>query len=124
MEMQHFLTLSPAEMIEALPRALKEVIRSGGRQGRKLLKRLDQLVQHTTLLKDLEEAGKESFSGLEALRIPTLLVTGKNSRCKDGVLELGSRIKGSQISMIAGGHYLPSENTTGLMTTIGAFLDG
>ena len=123
-EMQHFLALSPEEMIQALPSVLKDAIQSGGRQGRKLLKRLNQLVQHTTLLQDLEEAGKESFSELEDLRMPTLLVTGKDSTCKDGVLELGGRIKGSQISIIEGGHYLPSENAADLMNTIGAFLDG
>ena len=123
-EMQQFLTLSPGAMIEALPPALKDAIQSGGRQGRKLLKRLEQLVGHSTLLTDLEDAGKEHFSGLEELSIPTLLVTGEESSCKDGVLDLGTRIKGSQISIIEGGHYLPSENTTGLMTAIGDFLDG
>jgi len=111
-------------MIEALPAALKGAIQSGGRQGRKLLKRLDQLVHHTTLLQDLEEAGLDSFLGLENLDIPTLLVTGKDSSCKEGVLALGSRIKGSHISVIEGGHYLPSDNTAGLMAAIGDFLDG
>ena len=123
-EMQAFLSLSPEEMIQALPEELQESVRTAGRQGKKLVKRLHRLVNNTSLLQDLERGGDESFSGVQELECPTLLVFGEQSSCRTGGQRLADRIGGSQTITIEGGHYLPSENPAALMAAIGEFLDG
>ena len=123
-EMQSFLSLTPDEMIQALPKELQDSVRTAGRQGKKLLRRLHRLVHETSLLQDLERGGAESFTGISDLRLPTLLVFGKASSCRVGGMRLANLIHDSRTVTIDGGHYLPSENPGALMSAIGEFLDG
>lgn len=104
-----FARRSPAEMIEALPAALRQAVTRGGRQARRLLDSLRFLVGETTLLADLRAEPDLSDDELARLACPLLCVYGEASGCRPVGDRLARAVVGARLEILPGGHYLPLE---------------
>lgn len=121
LEMDEFRDADPETMLAALPVELQKSLGTGSRQGRKLLARLNFLLNETNLLAELRREKGPVSTGVGAYRNPALLVYGTQSRLRDVPQKLQSLLPQAQLSWLPGGHYLPSEMPQELGRTIGEF---
>lgn len=121
LEMDEFRDADPETMLAALPIELQKSLGSGSRQGRKLMARLNFLLNETNLLAQLRRESNPAPLRAGAYRNPALLIYGKQSKLVDVPQKLQGLLPQAQLSWLSGGHYLPSEMPQELGRTIGEF---
>ena len=121
MQMEEFVALSGDDMMSALPIQLQELLYKPGRQGKKLLERLQFLAGDTDLLDRLKIERDFENHELQSLSMPVQLIYGARSQLVDVARRLHENIPGAELHWIDGGHYLPAEKPLELTQTIGGF---
>lgn len=121
LEMDEFREADPETMLAALPVELQKSLGTGSRQGRKLLARLNFLLNETNLLAQLRREPNPAPLRAGAYRNPALLIYGTQSKLVDVPQKLQGLLPQAQLSWLPGGHYLPSEMPQELGRTIGEF---
>ncbi len=121
LEMDEFRDSDPETMLAALPIELRESLGSGSRQGRKLMARLNFLLNETNLLAQLRREPNPAVTRAGAYRNPALLIYGTQSKLVDVPQKMQTLLPQAQLSWLPGGHYLPSEMPQELGRTIGEF---
>ncbi|WP_141733413.1 alpha/beta fold hydrolase [Oligoflexus tunisiensis] len=121
LEMDEFRNADPETMLAALPVELQKSLGTGSRQGRRLIARLNFLLNETNLLAQLRNEREPALAGAGRYQKPALLVYGTQSKLVDVPRKLQGLLPQAQISWLPGGHYLPSEMPQELGRTIGEF---
>ncbi len=121
LEMDEFRDSDPETMLAALPIELQKSLGSGSRQGRKLMARLNFLLNETNLLAQLRREPNPAVTRAGAYRNPALLIYGTQSKLVDVPQKMQTLLPQAQLSWLPGGHYLPSEMPQELGRTIGEF---
>jgi pimeloyl-ACP methyl ester carboxylesterase len=121
LEMDEFQNRDPEAMLAALPVELQKSLGSGSRQGRRLLARLNFLLNETNLLAQLRNEREPALAGAGRYQKPALLIYGTHSKLVDVPRKLKGLLPQAQVSWLPGGHYLPSELPQELGRTIGEF---
>jgi pimeloyl-ACP methyl ester carboxylesterase len=121
LEMDEFRNADPETMLAALPIELQKSLGSGSRQGRKLMARLNFLLNETNLLAQLRREPNPTPSRVGRYQNPALLIYGTQSKLVDVPRKLQSLLPQARLSWLPGGHYLPSEMPQELGHTIGDF---
>lgn len=121
LEMDEFLGADPETMVAALPVELQKSLGSGSRQGRKLMTRLNFLLNETNLLAQLRREPDPTLGQASRFKNPTLLIYGRQSKLVDVPRQLQATLPQAEISWLPGGHYLPTEMPRELGRTIGEF---
>lgn len=121
LEMDEFRRADPETMLSALPIELQKSLGTGSRQGRKLLARLNFLLNETNLLDQLRREPNPAPSRSGSYQNPALLIYGTRSKLADVPQKLQRLLPQARLSWLPGGHYLPSELPQELGRTIGEF---
>jgi pimeloyl-ACP methyl ester carboxylesterase len=98
-------TLTPEQLVEALPESLRAAVASGRRQAKRLADNVIHLVRDTSLVADVRAEPDPSDAELAGLRIPTLALYGDRSACRPAGDRL-ARVAKVRLVELAGGHYL------------------
>lgn len=96
----------PQRLLDALPAQLREAVASGRRQAERLMKSLEYLLLHTTLLADVRAEPDVRDDELARIRCPTLCIYGDRSSCAPAGDRLARTIPGARLAVLPGGHYL------------------
>jgi pimeloyl-ACP methyl ester carboxylesterase len=126
-EMAAFLSADgdlPARLLDALPVQLREAVAGGRRQAQRLLRSLEHLLLHTTLVADLRAEPDVSDPELARLRCPCLVVYGDRSSCAPAGERLARVLPDVTHLVLPGGHYLHLEARAALTSALEAHLDG
>jgi len=121
LELDEFRKADPETMLSALPMDLQKSLGTGSRQGRKLIARLNFLLNETNLLAQLRTERDPAQARPGAYKNPALLIYGTQSKLVDVPRKLQDFLPQAQLSWLPGGHYLPSEMPQELGRTIGEF---
>lgn len=121
LEMDEFRNADPETMLAALPVELQKSLGTASRQGRKLMARLNFLLNETNLLAQLRSERDPAAALPGRYQNPALLIYGTQSKLVDVPRKLQSILPQAQLSWLPGGHYLPSELPQELGRTIGEF---
>ncbi|HYX38569.1 MAG: alpha/beta hydrolase [Pseudobdellovibrionaceae bacterium] len=121
LEMDEFRDADPESMLAALPVDLQKSLGTGSRQGRKLLTRLNFLLNETNLLAQLRGERQPILGQPGRYHNPALLIYGTQSKLVDVPRQMQSLLPQARLSWLPGGHYLPSEMPQELGRTIGEF---
>ena len=109
-QMDNFSGKSPDEMLRSLPELDQQILHQGGRRAKKWLQNIDFLANKSTLMQDLKNVPSFDNSLLNKIKIPTILIYGKDSSSFFHFGEkLHKEIIGSTLIKLPGGHYLPIE---------------
>ena len=122
-EMQSFMSLSPKEMMEKLPKTSARNLISGGRQALRLLSSLVRLVRKTSCVADFKNARDIPDALLACLGRPVLTLYGNRSPCRAVGDRLARVLPQCQLRELAGGHNLHMEATQALIDEITEFFD-
>jgi pimeloyl-ACP methyl ester carboxylesterase len=123
-ELDAFIARPLHEMSEALPSALSDAAARGGRRGARLIEAMRFLTMESSLLSDLRRATNIPDEALASLRVPTLCAYGTRSSCLPVGERLARVIPGARLSLLEGGHFLPTEAPRALSDAIVEFVDG
>jgi pimeloyl-ACP methyl ester carboxylesterase len=121
LEMDEFRNADPETMLSALPIELQKSLGTGSRQGRKLMARLNFLLNETNLLAQLRREPSPTPMPSVSYQNPALLIYGTRSKLVDVPQKLQRLLPQARLSWLEGGHYLPSEMPRELGRTIGEF---
>jgi pimeloyl-ACP methyl ester carboxylesterase len=127
LEMASFLAPDdklPARILDALPAPLREAAANGRRQAERLLKSVERLVLHSSLLADVRAERDLDDAELARIRVPTLLAYGDQSACAPGGKRLARAIAGARHVVLPGGHYLHLDAREPLTRALAEHLDG
>ncbi|MBX2800016.1 MAG: alpha/beta hydrolase [Myxococcales bacterium] len=110
-------------LLAMLPEGVREQVLSGGRRSRKLLARLAQLAQRTTLLDDV--AAERDLQDAQLAQLPhrTLCLVGEESACRSAMARLQRVIPEARLEVVPGGHFVPVEAPDALIAHVQGFLD-
>jgi pimeloyl-ACP methyl ester carboxylesterase len=123
LEMASFLSSSdPQRLLDALPVQLREAVASGRRQAERLMKSLEYLLLHTTLLADVRAEPDLDDAELAGVRCPTLCIYGDRSSCAPAGDRLARVIPGARLLVLPGGHYLHLDARAPLTSALERFL--
>jgi len=120
-EMSGFLQSGPEEWLEAIPSSLREDVLLNSRQGRRFLSNLEFLVQQSSLLTDLSHHTEFDRTRLSTLSVPTRCIYGRDSSCRPAGEQLNQLLPTSELRMVSGGHFLPTESPEALTQAIVEF---
>jgi pimeloyl-ACP methyl ester carboxylesterase len=123
-ELAAFVRLPPAQMAEALPEPLRSALERGGRAATSLARQLVGLAAETTALKDLAAEADIPDDALARLAAPTLLVYGDRSSCRPTGDRLVRVLPHARLSILKGGHFLPTDAGPALTSALVEELDG
>jgi pimeloyl-ACP methyl ester carboxylesterase len=122
-EFEAFMSRDPEQMLEALPRPVRDYVAAGGRRARRMLEKLRFLAFESSLF---DELARQSFDDSELGRItcPVLCVYGDRSACRPAGDRLAAAIPGARLEVLAGGHYLHLEAPQELTSLLLEFVRG
>jgi len=118
-----FLRGSSDDMLEALPGALRDAVRSGSRQGARVAEGIRFLARESSLLRDLTSAEDVPDEALAALGCPLLAVYGTYSSCRPVGARLARVVPGALLVELGGGHFLPLDAPRALTDVMTRFID-
>ena len=95
---------------------------TGARKIKKLIARTDNLVNHTTLLRDVGASDEFDAEMLSTITVPTQLIYGRWSPCRDAANKIIESLPQAQLGEIDCGHYIPSEAPQMLADAVDEFL--
>lgn len=93
-----------------------------GRRKERLQRRLSALFFESTLMKDVLAMASEPDAELAALKLPVLLVYGRNSPCLAAGEQLRRVLPQARLELLDCGHYIPEEAPAPLRALIEQFL--
>ena len=125
-DMQTFLRLAPADMVNALPEPLKVLIHQNGgrRRARRFLDNLSFLSQSCSLLEDLQREEDLSHEELAGIQCPVLGLFGRDSSCDQVSERLNHSMPLYRQEILPGGHYLPLDAGPAVTECLKGFLRG
>jgi esterase len=109
-ELEAFTRAAPDQMVGSLPTVLREHVVRGGRQGARFVAQMKFLAGESTLLADIGAEAPLDEVALAKLRCPVSMVYGDASSCRPDGERIAARIPGARLSLLPGGHFLPSES--------------
>ena len=123
-EITGFVQATPAEMIAALPEALRDAALGGRRQAQRLVASLAYLVGQTSLLAELRAEPDLDDAELAGMRAPTLLAYGDRSACLPAGERLARALPEARLVVLPGGHYLHLDARAQLSDALAEHLHG
>lgn len=123
-ELDAFVARPAAELLDALPVALRGLVARGGRRAARFTESMRFFVEDSSLLADLRAEPDVSNEVLATLRASTLCVYGDRSSCRAVGDRLASVIPGAKLVVLPGGHYLHLDAAPALARAIVEHLDG
>jgi esterase len=121
-ELAAFLAAKPEHMVESLPGALRDHVVRGGRQGARFVAQMRFLAGESTLIADIAAEAPLDEVALARLACPVSMVYGTESSCRPEGERIAKLIPGARLSLLPGGHFLPSESPGALADWIEAEL--
>lgn len=113
---------SEAALADCVDRLRPHATPASGRQRQRLAQRLQQLLLESSLIADINAMNEPCPSALAQLDIPTLLIYGRQSPCREAGLWLMGELPNARYRELQGGHYLPEEQPDALRECIAEFL--
>ncbi len=123
-EVNDFLALEPAQMLQVLPDSVKSMFAGRRRAAGRLLKNLHYLATQSSLIDDLRAETDIADETLAALQCPVLLVYGTQSPCREVGVRLSRALPRAELVLLDGGHNLPLEATQALTECLTGFCHG
>jgi pimeloyl-ACP methyl ester carboxylesterase len=127
LEMAAFLRADdqlPARLLDALPAPLREAVAGGRRQAARVLRSLENLCHHSSLLADVRAESDLADAELGRVRASTLVVHGRRSSCAPAGERLARAIPGAHALVLDGGHYLHLDARESLASALAEHFDG
>ena len=115
------LLVDPAEFMQ-LGELIAQSSATLGRRERKMMARIDRLINHTSLVSDVLKTHEEPPTLLATLDLPVHLIYGEFSPCFKSSEYLQNHLPQSQLTVLPCGHYVPQEKPSELRHCIGQFL--
>lgn len=123
-ELDRLARTDPAALLESVPAGLAERLLGSPRRRLKAARTVRELLERTTLPRDVEAEPDIPDERLAALELPVLLVHGTRSSCRGVGARLAQVLPRARLLEIEGSHYLPVEHPDELAAAITDFLDG